>query len=285
MPVSNSRRLSVSLVDVLDGREDEFLALSRQFETMVSSKGYGSVEIIRDEGDALRYYAVRHWASAEAAEACHGDRDIQTLTGRIYEVSRVTHVVNGVRRSEALRLLLDDRRAMVEPDRRSGFERRTRDTGRSDGERRAGRDRRLGPRRVRERTEPADLVAAARRARENADAAFSHFKVGAALETADGAVVTGCNIENATYGLTMCAERVAMFKALSDGHRAFTRIAIVADTDVPTPPCGACRQVLWEFGGNLEVLLGNLDKAKGSHRLKDLLPLPFDARVLDQGQI
>ena len=125
-----------------------------------------------------------------------------------------------------------------------------------------------------------DLVAAARRAREFASAAFSHFKVGAALETADGTVITGCNIENATYGLTVCAERVAMFKAISEGHRAFTRIAIVADTDEPTPPCGACRQILWEFGGNLEVELANLTERKGTHALKDLLPLPFDQRLL-----
>jgi cytidine deaminase len=124
------------------------------------------------------------------------------------------------------------------------------------------------------------LVAAARRAREHAVARFSGFKVGAALETADGQVITGCNIENATYGLTLCAERVAMFKALSEGHREFSRIAIVADTDDPTPPCGACRQILWEFGGDLEVFLANLTTHKGTHRLKDLLPLPFDARLL-----
>jgi cytidine deaminase len=125
-----------------------------------------------------------------------------------------------------------------------------------------------------------DLVAAARRAREFAHAGFSQFKVGAALETADGTVVTGCNIENATYGLTICAERVAMFKALSEGHRAFTRIAIVADTERPTPPCGACRQILWEFGGNLVVQLANLTEAKATYRLADLLPLPFDRTLL-----
>ena len=124
------------------------------------------------------------------------------------------------------------------------------------------------------------LVEAARRARENAVARFSNFKVGAALETTDGIVITGCNVENATYGLTICAERVAMFKALSEGHRTFSRIAIVADTDDPTPPCGACRQILWEFGGDLEVVLANLTQEKGVHRLKDLLPLPFDARLL-----
>ncbi len=111
-------------------------------------------------------------------------------------------------------------------------------------------------------------------------APFSHFKVGAALETADGAVISGCNVENATYGLTICAERVAMFKALSEGHRAFTRIAIVADTDAPTPPCGACRQILWEFGGDLQIALANLHAETGRHALKDLLPLPFDARLL-----
>ena len=124
------------------------------------------------------------------------------------------------------------------------------------------------------------LVEAARRARQHAVATFSQFKVGAALETADGTVITGCNVENATYGLTICAERVAMFKALSEGHRQFSRVAIVADTEDPTPPCGACRQILWEFGGDLEVVLANLTQEKGLHRLKDLLPLPFDARLL-----
>src|SRR5271168_4359000 len=84
------------------------------------------------------------------------------------------------------------------------------------------------------------LLDAARTARQHAHAPFSHFLVGAALEAADGAIVTGCNVENATYGLTICAERVAMFKAFSEGLRQFTRIAIVADTLVPTPPCGAC---------------------------------------------
>jgi len=124
------------------------------------------------------------------------------------------------------------------------------------------------------------LIGAARRAREHAMAGFSNFKVGAALETADGIIITGCNIENATYGLTLCAERVAMFKALSEGHRAFKRIAVVADTADPTAPCGACRQILWEFGGDLEVLLANLTEPKGQCRLRDLLPLPFDARLL-----
>ena len=125
-----------------------------------------------------------------------------------------------------------------------------------------------------------DLVDAARKARLNAHAEFSHFKVGAALETADGTIIAGCNIENATYGLTICAERVAMFKALSDGHREFRRIVVVAETEAPTPPCGACRQILWEFGGDMEVILANLKKETGRHRLSQLLPLPFDARLL-----
>jgi cytidine deaminase len=124
------------------------------------------------------------------------------------------------------------------------------------------------------------LIAAARRARRHARAAYSGFKVGAALETADGQIITGCNIENATYGLTVCAERVAMFKALSEGHRRFRCIAIVADTAAPTPPCGACRQILWEFGGDLEVILANLRRETGRHALSGLLPVPFDARLL-----
>jgi cytidine deaminase len=125
-----------------------------------------------------------------------------------------------------------------------------------------------------------ELIAAARRARRRARAEFSHFKVGAALATVDGVIITGCNIENATYGLTMCAERVAMFKAISEGHRRFRQVAVVADTADPTPPCGACRQILWEFGGDLDVLLANLRRVTGRYRLGELLPLPFDARLL-----
>jgi len=124
------------------------------------------------------------------------------------------------------------------------------------------------------------LTDAARRARRHAHARSSGFKVGAALEAQDGTIITGCNIENATYGLTLCAERVAMFKALSEGHRRFRRVAVVADTEAPTPPCGSCRQILWEFGGDLEVVLANLRRQTGMYRLAQLLPLPFDARLL-----
>ena len=280
MASSDHRRLSVALVDVAAGREGEFLALAAEFEALLAQKGYGSAELISDEAGALRFYAVRRWMNAASAAACHADPAVQVLTARMYEFAKVTHVVNGVRPADGRRVIDDDRRSRAEHDRRTGFDRRAKNEGRSGRDRRVGRDRRLGARRLRERPGDVDLVAAARRARENADAAFSHFKVGAALEAADGTVIAGCNIENATYGLTICAERVAMFKALSDGHRAFTRIAIVADTEAPTPPCGACRQILWEFGGNLEIQLANMTEAKGTHHLKDLLPLPFDARLL-----
>jgi cytidine deaminase len=276
---SDGRRLSVSLVDVSDGQGAAFSTLATHFEAILIRKEYGRVEMIRDEADPLRFYAVRYWTDAGAAERCHRDPEVQALTAKLYRIARVTHVVNGVRPNGAMPLLLDDRRARMEADRRTGFDRRTKNAGRSEGDRRT-HDRRIGPRRTRDVGGDLDLVGAARRARENADAAFSHFKVGAALEAGDGTVFTGCNIENATYGLTICAERVAMFKALSEGHRVFTRIAIVADTDAPTPPCGACRQILWEFGGNLEIQLANLTEEKGRHHLKNLLPLPFDARLL-----
>jgi cytidine deaminase len=121
------------------------------------------------------------------------------------------------------------------------------------------------------------LLAAAREARERAIAPYSGFRVGAALLTADGAIIGGCNVENASYGLTVCAERVALLKALSDGHRHFRGIAIVADTPEPTPPCGACRQLLWEYCGDIPVVLGNLEREIGTHQLADLLPHPFDA--------
>jgi cytidine deaminase len=124
------------------------------------------------------------------------------------------------------------------------------------------------------------LVTAARKVRLHAHAPYSDFQVGAALETPGGVIIAGCNVENATFGLTICAERVALVKAISEGETKFTRIAIVADTDNPTPPCGACRQILWEFGGDLEIILANLTEVKGTYRLADLLPLPFDGRLL-----
>src|SRR6476661_3433405 len=125
------------------------------------------------------------------------------------------------------------------------------------------------------------LLQAAVRARDFAFAPFSGFKVGAAIEATDGTIYTGCNVENATYGLTLCAERVAVFKAISEGARKFSRIAVAADTDVLTPPCGACRQILWEFCGNTELILVNLSGKSETFRLRDLFPRPFDASFLD----
>ena|SRR5436190_1627200 len=126
---------------------------------------------------------------------------------------------------------------------------------------------------------PEELIHAARQVRLNAHAPYSHFQVGAALLTAKGRIVTGCNVENATFGLTICAERVAVFKAISEGDHDFESIAIVADTEAPTPPCGACRQILWEFAGDIEVILANLKGETGRYRLKDLLPLAFDDKL------
>jgi cytidine deaminase len=124
------------------------------------------------------------------------------------------------------------------------------------------------------------LVPAAREARERAVAPYSGFKVGAALLAVGGRVYTGCNVENASYGLTVCAERVALLKALSEGERSFEMIAVVADTADPTPPCGPCRQLLWEYCGDIPVVLANLQKITGEHQMRDLLPFPFDARFL-----
>jgi cytidine deaminase len=120
------------------------------------------------------------------------------------------------------------------------------------------------------------LLSAARAARENAVATFSKFRVGAALRAKSGKVYTGCNVENASYGLTICAERVAIFKALSEGERGFDAIAVVTDADKLTPPCGACRQIIWEFCGDAEVILGNLKGKVEVHSMSALFPNPFD---------
>jgi cytidine deaminase len=127
---------------------------------------------------------------------------------------------------------------------------------------------------------PDSLIEAALAVRAHAHAPFSKFRVGAALEDSSGRIHTGCNVENATYGLTMCAERVAIFKAISEGAREFRRIVVAAASDSLTPPCGACRQLLWEFCGDIEVILVNPDGARESMRFKDLFPRPFDASFL-----
>jgi len=126
------------------------------------------------------------------------------------------------------------------------------------------------------------LIDAATRARDCALAPYSNFCVGAAVEAADGRVFTGCNIESAAYELTMCAERVTIWKALSEGARRFRRIAVVADTERLTPPCGACRQLIWEFCGDIPVVLANLRGDTETLQMRDLLPRPFDARFLEE---
>jgi cytidine deaminase len=124
------------------------------------------------------------------------------------------------------------------------------------------------------------LITAAAQARENAHAAYSNFRVGAALRATSGRIFGGCNVENATYGLTVCAERVAIFKAISEGERGFDAIAVVADTDELTAPCGACRQLIWEFCGDVPVILGNLTGKTEVIVMHDLFPKPFDASSL-----
>jgi cytidine deaminase len=124
------------------------------------------------------------------------------------------------------------------------------------------------------------LIAAAKQARENAHAPYSNFRVGAALRATSGRVFGGCNVENATYGLTVCAERIAIFKAMSEGERGFDAIAVVTDTDTLTPPCGACRQLIWEFCGDVPVILSNLKGKTEVISMRELFPKPFDSSNL-----
>ena len=124
------------------------------------------------------------------------------------------------------------------------------------------------------------LIEAAKQARQNAHAPFSNFRVGAALRATSGRIFAGCNIENATYGLTVCAERVAIFKAMSEGERGFDAISVVTDTDTLTTPCGACRQLIWEFCGDVPVILANLKGKTEIIQMKTLFPKPFDSSNL-----
>lgn len=127
---------------------------------------------------------------------------------------------------------------------------------------------------------PEKLIARAVEARENACADYSHYKVGAALVAASGKIYSGCNIENSTYGLTVCAERVALWKALSEGERKFTQIAVVTSSESPASPCGACRQLLWEYCGDIEIILANLQGRRKTLRLAEIFPRPFDQTSL-----
>jgi cytidine deaminase len=126
------------------------------------------------------------------------------------------------------------------------------------------------------------LVETAKAARLQSVAPFSNFMVGAALQTKAGKVFTGCNIESASYGLTVCAERVAIWKALSEGERDFTDLVVVADTEMLTPPCGTCRQIIWEFAKHAKIVLANLQGQREERSIKELLPSAFDARFLKE---
>ena len=126
------------------------------------------------------------------------------------------------------------------------------------------------------------LIETAKAARVQSLAPFSKFLVGAALQTKAGKVYTGCNIESASYGLTVCAERVAIWKALSEGEREFTDLVVVADTEALTPPCGTCRQIIWEFAKHAKIVLANMRGQREEVSIKDLLPRAFDARFLKE---
>jgi cytidine deaminase len=126
------------------------------------------------------------------------------------------------------------------------------------------------------------IIQAATGARTCALAQYSNFCVGAAIEAEDGAIYTGCNIESAAYELTMCAERVTIWKALSEGARRFKHVAVVADTERLTPPCGACRQLIWEFCGDIPVILANLRGGTETLQMSLLLPRPFDGQFLKE---
>jgi cytidine deaminase len=124
------------------------------------------------------------------------------------------------------------------------------------------------------------LIEAAREVRKRAHAPYSNFKVGAAIEDENGRVFTGCNVENASYGLSVCAERAAVLKAISEGAGKLKRIAVVADTETLTPPCGACRQILWEFCGDAELTMANLSDKQETVSVEQIFPRPFDASFL-----
>lgn len=125
-----------------------------------------------------------------------------------------------------------------------------------------------------------ELVEAAREVCERAFAPYSNFKVGAALRTKSGKIYTGCNIESASYGLTVCAERVAIWKAVSEGETEFVEIAVITGTEELTPPCGACRQIIWEFCHDIPVILANLKDDTEIVQMSELLPRAFDTKFL-----
>ena len=125
-----------------------------------------------------------------------------------------------------------------------------------------------------------ELIEKATKVREKAYAPFSNFKVGAAVKTKSGKIFTGCNVESASYGLTVCAERVAIWKAVSEGEKEFTHVAVVADTKELTPPCGVCRQIIWEFCGDIPISFANLEGKTETLQMRELLPRAFDTKFL-----
>jgi cytidine deaminase len=125
------------------------------------------------------------------------------------------------------------------------------------------------------------LIEEAKKAREHAAAPFSKFKVGAALKTVDGKVFRGCNVENCTYALTVCAERVALLSAIAAGERKFSAIAVVTQSETPSTPCGPCRQLMWEYCGDIDVAIANLDGQIEIMKLSALFPKPFEFRLED----
>jgi len=128
-----------------------------------------------------------------------------------------------------------------------------------------------------------ELVAKAVAAQKESFSPYSNFRVGAALQAEDGQIYTGCNIECSSYGLTICAERVALYKAISEGNRSFRRIVVITDSEDFCPPCGACRQVLWDFAKSLEIILVNKNGKQKTHKIGDLYPEAFDSEFLDKG--
>ena len=272
--------VSVVALEIAPGKDSEFLELAGQMQGLVRRKGYGTNQLLRDGEHPMRYYDIRIWRSAEAAAQAESDRDIGMLRHSLAQYIQSTPLVDvawAVEIGLASAGPWQERR--VQNDRRGVPVRRIQTLAFVGEDRRKDHDRRMGPRRAGE-PRSSDIVQAARIARERAVARFSGFKVGAAIETAEGRIVSGCNVENATYGLTMCAERVALFKAVSEGYRSFVRLAVAADSRTPATPCGACRQLLWEFAGDVEIIVADLSGIRERYQLKDLIPRAFDANTL-----
>jgi cytidine deaminase len=279
--VADHSVVSVVAMEIAPEEESDFLTIAGQVQHHVRQKQYGTNQLLRDGAHPGRYYDIRIWRNADAAAEAERDSELAQLRQTLEKHLQAAPIVDIAWAVEVgLTSAGPWQERRTGRDRRTLADRRLQEIPFVGPDRRSGVDRRLGPRRICEATQP-NVVEAARQVRERARAPFSDFKVGAALETEEGRIITGCNIENSTYGLTICAERVAIFKAVSDGHKSFKRMAVVADTTQPTSPCGACRQILWELAGNIEIILADLQGIKERHQLKELLPHPFDARFIE----